>query len=59
MHIVCDSLATHRTVAVRDWLAKHPRFHIHFTPTGLSWINQVERWFGTGTCHIADPRWRS
>jgi transposase len=33
-----------------DWLARHPRFHIHFTPTGSSWINQVERWFG----HLAD-----
>jgi hypothetical protein len=31
---------------VHDWLARHPRFHVHFTPTGSSWINQVERWFG-------------
>ncbi len=46
VHIVCDNLATHKTVTVRDWLVKHPRFHIHFTPTGSSWINQVERWFG-------------
>ena len=46
VHIVCDNLATHKTATVRDWLAKHPRFHIHFTPTGSSWINQVERWFG-------------
>ncbi len=46
VHLVCDNLATHKTPAVNDWLAKHPRFHIHFTPTGSSWINQVERWFG-------------
>ena len=45
VHLVCDNLATHKTPAVGDWLAKHPRFHIHFTPTGSSWINQVERWF--------------
>ncbi|MGC0367537.1 hypothetical protein ABH922_005589 [Rhodococcus sp. 27YEA15] len=54
VQLVCDNLATHKTVTVRDWLAKHPRFHIHFSPasgrdpypTGSSWINQVERWFG-------------
>ena len=46
VHLVCDNLATHKTPAVNDWLGKHPRFHVHFTPTGSSWINQVERWFG-------------
>jgi transposase len=46
VHLVCDNLATHKTPAIRDWLARHPRFTIHFTPTGSSWINQVERWFG-------------
>ena len=46
VHLVCDNLSTHKTPAVNDWLAKHPRFHIHFTPTGSSWLNQVERWFG-------------
>ena len=46
VHLVCDNLATHKTPAVRAWLERHPRFHIHFTPTGPSWINQVERWFG-------------
>ncbi len=45
VHLVCDNLATHKTPAVGDWLAKHPRFHVHFTPTGSSWINQVVRWF--------------
>jgi transposase len=46
VHLVCDNYGTHKTPAVRAWLAKHPRFHMHFTPTGSSWINQVERWFG-------------
>jgi len=46
VHVVCDNYGTHKTPAIRAWLAKHPRFHMHFTPTGSSWINQVERWFG-------------
>jgi len=46
VHLVCDNLATHKTPAIHDWLTKHQRFHVHFTPTGSSWINQVERWFG-------------
>ncbi len=46
VHLVCDNYATHKTPAINAWLAKHPRFHMHFTPTGSSWINQVERWFG-------------
>jgi transposase len=46
VHLVCDNLATHKTPAIRDWLVRHPRFHLHFVPTGSSWINQVERWFG-------------
>ena len=46
VHLVCDNYATHKTPAINDWLAAHPRFHPHFTPTGSSWINQVERWFG-------------
>jgi transposase len=46
VHLVCDNYATHKTPVIRDWLARHPRFHVHFTPTGSSWINQVERWFG-------------
>ena len=39
-------LRTHKTPAVTGWLARHPRFHMHFTPTYSSWLNQVERWFG-------------
>ncbi len=46
VYLVCDNYGTHKTPAIRTWLAKHPRFHMHFTPTGSSWINQVERWFG-------------
>ncbi|WP_344469134.1 IS630 family transposase [Kitasatospora kazusensis] len=46
VHLVCDNYATHKTPEIQKWLAQHPRFHVHFTPTGSSWINQVERWFG-------------
>ncbi|MFB8036167.1 IS630 family transposase [Streptomyces sp. NPDC056004] len=46
IHLVCDNYATHNTAEIRTWLGKHPRFHVHFTPTGSSWMNQVERWFG-------------
>ena len=46
VHLICDNYGTHKTPDIRAWLARHPRFHMHFTPTGSSWINQVERWFG-------------
>lgn len=46
IHLICDNYGTHKTPAIRAWLERHPRFHFHFTPTGSSWINQVERWFG-------------
>ena len=46
VHLVCDNYATHNTAEVKTWLGKHPRFQVHFTPTGSSWMNQVERWFG-------------
>jgi transposase/transposase-like protein len=52
VHLVCDNLATHKTPAIQDWLARHPRFRLHFTPTGSSWINQVERWFGFLTAQM-------
>ncbi len=45
VHLICDNYATHKHPAVRAWLAKHPRFHLHFTPTSSSWLNLVERWF--------------
>ncbi len=46
IHLVLDNAGTHKTRLIRDWLAKRPRYHVHFTPTSASWINQVERWFG-------------
>jgi transposase len=46
IHLVCDNYATHNTPEIRAWLARHPRFHVHFTPAGSSWMNQDERWFG-------------
>ena len=45
VHLICDNYATHKTPAIKTWLAAHPRFHLHFTPTSSSWLNQVERWF--------------
>jgi transposase len=45
LHLICDNYATHKTEAVRKWLLRHPRFHMHFTPTSSSWLNLVERWF--------------
>ena len=45
VHLVLDNYGTHKTPLIHRWLAKRPRFHLHFTPTGASWINQVERWF--------------
>lgn len=46
LHLIVDNYATHNTPEVRKWLARHPRFEIHFTPTGASWLNQIERFFG-------------
>lgn len=45
VHLVMDNYATDKTKVIRDWLAKRPRWHVHFTPPGASWINQVERFF--------------
>ena len=52
VHLVCDNYATHNTPEIRAWLARHPRFRVHFTPTGSSWMNQVERWFGLLTAKL-------
>ena len=46
LHLILDNYATHKHSNVKTWLAKHPRFHLHFTPTSASWLNQVERFFG-------------
>ena len=45
LHLVADNYATHKHPKVRRWLTRHPRFHMHFTPTSSSWLNLVERWF--------------
>ena len=48
-HLVMDNYGTHKTPAIKNWLTRHPRFHVHFTPTSASWLNQVERRFATLT----------
>jgi transposase len=45
VHLVLDNASTHKTPAIQKWLAAHPRFVVHFTPTSSSWLNLVERWF--------------
>lgn len=62
LHLICDNYATHKHPNVQAWLDKHPRFHIHFTPTSASWLNRVERFFRnitverlrSGVCHSVD-----
>jgi len=49
IHLILDNYGTHKTASIRSWLAKRPRFHVHFTPTSASWINLVERWFAALT----------
>jgi len=46
VHLICDNYGTHKHPKVRAWLARRPRYHVHYTPTYASWLNQVERWFG-------------
>jgi len=46
VHLICDNYSTHKHPKVRAWLARRPRYHLHYTPTYASWLNQVERWFG-------------
>jgi transposase len=47
LHVIADNLSTHKTEQVQQFLAEHPKVHLHFTPTYSSWLNQVELWFGT------------
>ena len=49
VHLILDNYATHKTALIRRWLAKRPRYHVHFTPTSASWLNLVERWFAALT----------
>ena len=68
VHLIADNCATHKAALVRNWFAKRPRFHMHFTPTSASWLNLVERWFGLLTekqlrrgvhqSSAAAPNWR-
>jgi len=46
LHLVVDNYGTHKHQKVKNWLQRHSRFHLHFTPTGSSWLNQIEIWFG-------------
>jgi transposase len=52
VHLIVDNYCTHKHQKVRDWLAKRPRFHIHFTPTSSSWMNLVERFFADLTREV-------
>ena len=49
VHLILDNYGTHKTSLIHRWLARHPRFHVHCTPTSASWLNLVERWFATLT----------
>ena len=49
VHLVMDNYATHKTAIIRNWLLRRPRWHVHYTPTSASWLNQVERFFATIT----------
>jgi transposase len=52
LHLIADNYSTHKHANVKAWLAKHPRFHVHFIPTGSSWMNLVERFFGELTADV-------
>ncbi|WP_434551814.1 IS630 family transposase [Salinisphaera hydrothermalis] len=54
VHLVLDNYGTHKTAMIHNWLLKHPRFQLHFTPTSASWLNLVERWFA----HLTDKQIR-
>lgn len=49
LHLILDNYGTHKTPLIKRWLLRHPRFHLHFTPTGASWLNLVESWFSVLT----------
>jgi hypothetical protein len=57
LHLICDNCATHKHPKVQRWLARHPRFHLHFTPTSASWLNIVERFLSRPDSASA-PAWR-
>lgn len=51
LHLIVDNYATHKHPKVQNWLKRHKRFHVHFTPTSSSWLNVIERWFRDITCN--------
>jgi transposase len=55
LHLILDNSSTHKTPSIHRWLARRPRFHLHFTPTSSSWFNLVERWFAM----LTDKIWGS
>jgi transposase len=59
IHLIADNYATHKHDEVKRWLAKHPRFHMHFTPTSSSWLNLVERLFRDLTGYITEKSFAS
>ena len=60
IHLVLDNYGTHKHPQVREWFTAHPRYHLHFTPTSSSWLNQIERWFAEITrCRIRRGTFRS
>ncbi|KPW51156.1 ISPsy25, transposase [Pseudomonas syringae pv. antirrhini] len=59
LHLIVDNYATHKHAAVKAWLAKHPRVHIHFAPTSSSWMNMVERFFRDITVYLRDGSFAS
>ena len=54
LHLIVDNYATHKHPKVRAWLAQRPRFHVHYTPTYASWLNQVERWYRFAGLRLRD-----
>jgi transposase len=59
IHIIADNYATHKPPQVKKWLERHPRFHMHYTPTSSSWMNLVERFFGDLTAFITEKSFAS
>ncbi|AZC39443.1 Transposase [Pseudomonas chlororaphis subsp. piscium] len=60
LHVILDNSSTHKTPTIKQWLEKHPRFKLHFTPTSASWLNAVEGWFaqlGERCIVVCLPAW--
>ena len=59
LHLIADNYATHKHAKVQRWLKRHPRFHVHFTPTSSSWLNMVERFFAETSKQIGRGTFRN